>query len=69
MAWDEWKQIKNDVAAQPTDSMRLNKLDPGGGGGAPDLASSTQKKQAAAKAINEDLEPSVERMASTPPRA
>ncbi|MEU9065111.1 hypothetical protein AB0D13_41420 [Streptomyces sp. NPDC048430] len=63
MAWDEWKQIKNDVAAQHTDSMRLNQFAPaaGGGGGAPDLASSPEKKQAAAKAINDDLERDVER--------
>ncbi|MEU5284750.1 hypothetical protein AB0G97_12155 [Streptomyces sp. NPDC020755] len=62
MAWDEWKQIKNDVAAQRTDSMRLNQLAPAAGGGStPDLASSPQKKQAAAKAINEELEPDVER--------
>ncbi|MEV5135041.1 hypothetical protein ACN6K8_005885 [[Kitasatospora] papulosa] len=63
MTWDEWKQIKDDVAAQRTDSMRLNQLAPaaGGGGSAPDLASSPEKKQAAAKAINDDLEPDVER--------
>lgn len=62
MAWDEWKQIKNDVAAQRTDSMRLNQLAPvAGGGGAPDLATSPEKKQAAAKAINDHLEPDVER--------
>ncbi|MER6554053.1 hypothetical protein ABT148_22250 [Streptomyces sp. NPDC001725] len=49
MTWDEWKQIKDDVAAQRTDSMRLNQLAPAAGGGsAPDLASSPEKKQAAA---------------------
>ncbi|WP_406149292.1 hypothetical protein [Streptomyces sp. NBC_01012] len=62
MAWDEWNQIKNDVAARRTDPMRLNQLPPAAGtGGAPDLASSPEKKQAAAKAINDDLEPDVER--------
>ncbi|MFE2758597.1 hypothetical protein [Streptomyces halstedii] len=61
MAWDEWKQIKNDVAAQRTDSMRLDQLAPTAGGGGPDLASSPEKKQAAAKAINDDLERDVER--------
>lgn len=63
MVWDEWKQIKGDVAARRTDPMRLDQLAPaeGGGGGAPDLASSPARKQAAAKAINDDLEPNVER--------
>lgn len=63
MAWDEWTQIRNDVALQRGDSMQLNQLAPvaGGGGGAPDLASSPENKQAAAKVINDDLEPDVER--------
>lgn len=62
MVWDEWKQIKGDVAARRTQPMRLNQLAPAaGGGGVPDFASSPARKQKAAKAINDDLVPDVER--------
>ncbi|MEX0170917.1 hypothetical protein [Streptomyces sp. LMG1-1-1.1] len=62
MAWGEWEQIKADVAAGPSASMRLNQLVPAagaGGVGRPDLASSPAAKKAAAKAIDDDLEPGV----------
>ncbi|MER6994685.1 hypothetical protein [Streptomyces sp. NPDC000410] len=63
MAWEEWDQIKAEVTTRQADQMRLNQLAPerGGGGTTPDLASSPAKKQAAVKAINDDLEPGVER--------
>ncbi|MFI8435253.1 hypothetical protein ACIGJO_16110 [Streptomyces sp. NPDC079020] len=63
MAWDEWEQIKEDVATRRDAQMRLNQLDPGGGGGGrrPDLASDAAAKKAAAKAIDDDLERNVER--------
>ncbi|MFE9138489.1 hypothetical protein [Streptomyces sp. NPDC007355] len=64
MAWDEWEQIKAGAAAGSTASMRLNQLAPaagGGGAGKPDLASSPAAKKAAAKAIDDDLEPGVRR--------
>ncbi|MFI1188869.1 hypothetical protein [Streptomyces californicus] len=55
MAWDEWNQIKSDT----NNHMQLNQLTPGSGGSvlAPDLASSPARKNAAAKAIEEHLEP------------
>jgi len=43
MSWDEWQQLKADVAAQQSTAMRLDQLAPaagGGGAGTPDLASS-----------------------------
>ncbi|MBW5481257.1 hypothetical protein [Streptomyces bambusae] len=64
MAWDEWEQIKADSGAQQSVSTRLNQLAPaagGGGVGKPDMAASPAAKKAAAKAINEDLEPGVTR--------
>ncbi|MFF1418234.1 hypothetical protein [Streptomyces sp. NPDC058280] len=62
MAWQEWEQIKAELTTRQGAQMRLNQLAPAGGGGAtPDLASSPAEKQAAAKAINDDLEPGVER--------
>ncbi|MFI1715683.1 hypothetical protein [Streptomyces litmocidini] len=64
MAWDEWEQIKAGAAAGPSASMRLNQLAPaagGGGVGKPDMASSAAAKRAAAKAIDDDLEPGVTR--------
>ncbi|MFJ9579343.1 hypothetical protein ACIRQF_23555 [Streptomyces sp. NPDC101191] len=64
MAWDEWQQIKADGAARQSASMRLNQLAPaagGGGAGKPDMASSPAAKKAAAKAIDDDLEPGVTR--------
>lgn len=34
MPWDEWEQLKSDVAERQSTKMRLNQLaDPGGGGG------------------------------------
>ncbi|AVZ74746.1 hypothetical protein SLUN_23825 [Streptomyces lunaelactis] len=61
MAWEEWAQIKAEVADRHAFQMQLNQLAPAGGGGssAPDLASSPAKKQAAVKAINDALEPGV----------
>ncbi|MFD3656400.1 hypothetical protein [Streptomyces sp. NPDC058620] len=62
MAWEEWEQIKADVTTRHAVPMQLNQLAPAaGGGGCPDLAASPAKKNAAAKAINDELEPSVER--------
>lgn len=63
MAWDEWEQIKAEAITRRTTQLQLNQLAPPGGGGgtAPDLASSPAKKQAAAKAIHEHLEPGVVR--------
>ncbi|WP_426362886.1 hypothetical protein [Streptomyces sp. E-08] len=64
MAWDEWEQIKADTAAHQSASTRLNQLAPaaeGGGAGKPDMASSPAAKKAAAKAINDDLEPGITR--------
>ncbi|MGW6457820.1 hypothetical protein ACWF94_18230 [Streptomyces sp. NPDC055078] len=65
MAWDEWTRIKAEAAERGTAATRLNQLPPDSGGGGtgggttPDLASSTAEKQAAAKAINDRLEPGV----------
>ncbi|MFG3040786.1 hypothetical protein ACGFYZ_28200 [Streptomyces sp. NPDC048330] len=64
MAWDEWEQIKAGAEAGPSVSMRLNQVAPaagGGGSGKPDMASSPAAKKAAAKAIDDDLEPGVTR--------
>ncbi|KQX51517.1 MULTISPECIES: hypothetical protein [unclassified Streptomyces] len=64
MAWDEWEHVKANAAAQQSTPMRLNQLAPtagGGGAGKPDLASSPAAKKAAAKAIDDDLEPGVTR--------
>ena len=33
MAWDEWEQLKSQVAERQSPQMQLNQLDPGGGGG------------------------------------
>ncbi|MFF5285872.1 hypothetical protein [Streptomyces sp. 62] len=64
MAWDEWEQIKADGAARQSTSTRLNQLAAAAGGsraGKPDMASSPAAKKAAAKAIDDDLEPGVTR--------
>ncbi|WP_030687017.1 hypothetical protein [Streptomyces globisporus] len=64
MAWDEWEQIKADTTARPSAPMRLTQLAPaagGGGVGKPDMASSPAAKKAAAKAIDDELEPGVTR--------
>ncbi|UUN30310.1 hypothetical protein [Streptomyces sp. FIT100] len=63
MAWEEWDQIKSGVADPHAAPMQLNQLAPAGGGGGsvPGLAASSPQKQAAAKAINDDLEPGVAR--------
>ncbi|MER5988618.1 hypothetical protein [Streptomyces sp. NPDC001787] len=61
MAWEEWEQIKADVTSRHAGQMQLNQLAPATGGVAPDLASNPAEKQAAAKAINDDLEHDVER--------
>ncbi|MEU4350913.1 hypothetical protein [Streptomyces sp. NPDC023838] len=59
MAWEEWEQIKTGTATRHGAGTRLNQLAPAGGsgGGAPDLVSSPAQKQAAAKAIEERLDP------------
>ncbi|MFF5502087.1 hypothetical protein [Streptomyces roseolus] len=64
MAWEEWERSKADVAARQSTSTQLNQVAPAagaGGVGRPDLASSPAAKKAAAKAIDEDLEPGVAR--------
>ncbi|MFF8956303.1 hypothetical protein [Streptomyces sp. NPDC014894] len=63
MAWDEWARIKADTSGRQDVRTRLNQLAPdgGGGGAAPDLASSPREKKAAARAINDHLEPGVRR--------
>ncbi|MEU9983940.1 hypothetical protein [Streptomyces sp. NPDC050856] len=62
MTWDQWTQIKTEATARQEAQTRLNQVAPAGGGGTtPDLAASTARKQAAAKAIGEDLEPGVRR--------
>lgn len=63
MAWDEWEQIKADVASRQTTAMRLDQLDGGGGAGGgpalvgPDLASTPAQKKSAADSIEKNLEP------------
>lgn len=61
MAWEEWAQVKAEASARQTAQTRLNQLAPldGGGVGMPELASSPEDKQAAARAINEEVEPGV----------
>lgn len=64
MTWDEWERLKADAAAQQFASTRLDQLAPvagDGNGGKPDLASSPAAKKAAARAIDDDLEPGVVR--------
>ncbi|MEU3281924.1 hypothetical protein [Streptomyces antibioticus] len=66
MAWEEWEQLKSEaVEGQPT-QMRLNQAPADGGGGSPtgglpggqpNLASSPAQKQAAARAIEDHIEP------------
>ncbi|MFF3321451.1 hypothetical protein [Streptomyces sp. NPDC002889] len=70
MAWDEWEQIKADVASRQT-GMRLDQLDGGGGGGggpalfAPNLASTPAQKKAAADSIQTRLAPGTGRAGRT----
>ncbi|MGO4630214.1 hypothetical protein AB4225_04610 [Streptomyces sp. 2RAF24] len=65
MAWNEWEQIKADAVPQEPSPTRLNQVGPaaGGGGatGGADMASTPAAKKAAAKAINEVLEPGATR--------
>jgi hypothetical protein len=59
MAWDEWEQACGRVTAHGA-GVQLDQLPAqrgGSGGGAKDLASSPAEKQAAARAIQEHLEP------------
>ncbi|MFD7709244.1 hypothetical protein ACFV6E_26790 [Streptomyces sp. NPDC059785] len=63
MTWDEWEQARERAAAH-RGGMRLNQLPAqrsGPGGGQPDLVSSPARKKAAARAIEEHLEPDTRR--------
>ncbi|MDX3116934.1 hypothetical protein [Streptomyces scabiei] len=61
MTWDEWEQLKAKSVGGQSAQMRLNQIpaDPGGGspGVQPDLASSSAEKRAAARAIEDHIEP------------
>ncbi|MEV6409794.1 hypothetical protein AB0M58_44020 [Streptomyces bobili] len=65
MAWDEWERLKAETEAGQSTQMRLNQVPADGGGssagalpaGRPDLASSPAQKQAAARAIEDHIEP------------
>ncbi|MEU1041842.1 hypothetical protein ACFYP4_29695 [Streptomyces sp. NPDC005551] len=59
MTWDEWEQARGRVAGQGA-GVRLDQLPAQrgtSGGGGPDLASRPAEKKAAARAIEEHLEP------------
>ncbi|MEU9313106.1 hypothetical protein [Streptomyces sp. NPDC048256] len=73
MAWEEWERLKSETAQGQSTQMRLNQLpaDQGGGsstgsssGGRPDLASSHAEKQAAARSIEDHIEPDTRKAGS-----
>ncbi|MGW7266950.1 hypothetical protein [Streptomyces sp. NPDC054842] len=61
MTWDEWEQARGRAAGQGVgvrlDQLPVQRSTPGGGAGGPDLASRPAEKKAAARAIEEHLEP------------
>ncbi|MFE0732707.1 hypothetical protein ACFW2X_31610 [Streptomyces antibioticus] len=59
MAWDEWEQIKAEVAAGGDSHMRLNGT--GGTAGTADLRTNTQGKRGAIKALVETIRPGLDK--------
>ncbi|MFE3329689.1 hypothetical protein [Streptomyces sp. NPDC059176] len=59
MAWDEWEQIKVEVAARHDNRMELNST--GGAAATADLKTNAQGKQGAMKALEEVLLPGLDR--------
>ncbi|WP_432058049.1 hypothetical protein [Streptomyces sp. bgisy022] len=62
MAWDEWEQIKADVAERQGGSMQLNGT-VGNGSAAPDLRTNTQGKRGAVKALIDTILPGLDKVA------
>lgn len=59
MAWDEWEQIKAEVAARHDSGMQLNSS--GGAAGSADLRTDAKGKRGAVEALREHIRPGVGR--------
>ncbi|MDX5572955.1 hypothetical protein [Streptomyces sp. ID01-9D] len=59
MAWDEWEQIRAEVAARQAGNMQLNSA---GDGADADLKTNKQGKQKAINAIADDIKPGLDRV-------
>ncbi|MFI1365747.1 hypothetical protein [Streptomyces griseochromogenes] len=67
MAWDEWDQLKADALSRQQNGMRLDSTAPAGGGGAagaPYLKTNKAGKDAAVKALRDELRPKTEQAGS-----
>ncbi|PWJ03216.1 hypothetical protein DKG34_34325 [Streptomyces sp. NWU49] len=60
MAWDEWEQIKAEVAARQDNSMRLNSTS--GAVGTVDLKANAQGKRGAIKVLMEVVRPGLDKV-------